>query len=727
MKIAELKQIRRKWLDNHLPYKMTYWRLFNYDVLNNIMYRKKGGRGSNETYNDIIIMFDTETSKQSQNETKIVIDKKTKNRRVKYKPVPNYVVAWSICLFAFERPLVTLYGNSPSEMVQCFNEILDHMEGYETYVYAHNLAYDWRFCKKFLIDKWGKPVKQLNTKPQYPINIVLENGQHRLILKDSLILSQCKLEKWTEQLNVEHKKAVGKWDYNRIRTQWEKFTKDELKYIECDVLGGCECIFTEMNMLKKSIASMPYTATGIPREEVRKLAKENNWRDRFLSMCPNYDQYIKLTDVYHGGYTHANRHWIDLQACHYLEQYIVCYDFSSSYPYCLIAEKFPMEKFSALPDCDVDYILRNSENYAFMFKLILNKPKLKNDNEPMPALQLSKCKKDLNAVVDNGRILCAEYVEIYLTEQDLKVIVDQYDISRGSRCIEVECAIKDYLPRWFTDYVYKLYTDKCKLKHSDPVYYNLQKAKLNSLYGMCVQKYLRDTYIEDYDTGEYKLEPITDPEDAYNRHINKWTTILPYFWGVWVTAYAFDHLFELGKCAGDWVYSDTDSCYGANWDIDKLNAYNEKCKEKLLANGYGAVEFDGDEYWLGVAEFDGSYSEFITCGAKRYACRYSDDPRNEKDKIGTLKITVAGVPKKKGAECLHDDINNFKKGFVFDGVTTGKLTHMYIDTEQIEIIDGIEYGDSIDLVPCDYVLDDVESVDWESIFYDEIEVQIYDD
>ena len=64
---------------------------------------------------------------------------------------------------------------------------------------------------------------------------------------------------------------------------------------------------------------------------------------------------------------------------------------------------------------------------------------------------------------------------------------------------------------------------------------------------------------------------------------------------------------------------------------------------------------------------------------------------------------------------------------MFDGLTTGKLTHMYIDTEQIEIIDGIEYGDSIDLVPCDYVLDDVEQVDWESIFYDEIEVQVYDD
>lgn len=727
MTVKELIEIRRKWLDRHVPYQRQYYKDFDYSILSNIMYRKKGGRGSNEPYNDVIIMFDTETSKQHLNTTKTVIDKKTKNRRVKYNPVPNYVVAWSICLFAFDRPLVTLWGNKPSELVDCFNLITDNMNGYETYFYAHNLSYDWRFCKKFLIQEYGKPVKQLNTKPHYPINIVFDNGQKRIILKDSLILSQCKLEKWTEQLNVEHKKAVGKWDYDKIRTQWEHFTHDELDYIECDVLGGVECIATEMKMLKKSIASMPYTATGIPREEVRKLAKENNWRDKFLSMCSSYEQYVKLTKVYHGGYTHANRHWVDLQACKYLECYIDCYDFSSSYPYCLIAEKFPMEKFSPLPNCDVDYILRNQENYAFMFKLILNNPKLKDDSEPMPALQYSKCVKDINAIVDNGRVLCAEYIEIYCSEQDLAVLVEQYDISQGAICVEVECAVKDYLPRWFTDYVYKLYTDKCKLKHSDPVFYAIQKAKLNALYGMCVQKYIRDNYVEDYDSGEFKVEPVDDPEDYYNRHINKWTTILPYQWGVWVTAYAFRHLFELGKCAGDWVYSDTDSCYGANWDLDRLNAYNEKCKEKLLANGYGAVEFDGEEYWLGVAEFDGSYSEFITCGAKRYACRYSDDPRNDKDKIGKLKITVAGVPKKNGAKCLNDDINNFAKGFVFDGLTTGKLTHMYIDVDNIEIINGIEYGDSIDLVPCDYVLDDIEQFDWEQIYYDEIEVQTYDD
>ena len=56
-----------------------------------------------------------------------------------------------------------------------------------------------------------------------------DNG---IILKDSLILAQCKLEKWANDLNVHHKKAVGSWDYDLIRHQDHQFTDEELHYIE---------------------------------------------------------------------------------------------------------------------------------------------------------------------------------------------------------------------------------------------------------------------------------------------------------------------------------------------------------------------------------------------------------------------------------------------------------------------------------------------------------------
>lgn len=705
MTLKELYKIRRSYLDKTLPYKMMHWKLFNYKILDNILYRKKAGRGDNQSFNDVIIMADTETSKKRENSTYY-----DKYGQLKYNPVDNYVVAWTISLRAFGRNLVTLYGNKPSDFVKCIVKIIGNMNGYETIIYFHNLSYDWVFLRKFMFEEFGFPSEQLNTKSHYPILIRWDNG---ITFKDSLILAQRSLEKWAIDLDVEHKKAAGKWDYNKIRTQNEEFTDDEKEYIEHDTLAGVECLDKLRITLNKSLYSMPYTATGIPREQVRKRGKENNARSMFESMHLTFEQYLKAEKVYHGGYVHANRHWIDLT----VNDFVLCYDFASSYPYVLLSEKYPMEKFTKIGDKPYQYILEHSDDYAFMFKLILVRPRLKNDFISMPALQYSKCVKTINAICDNGRILASDYVELYTNEVDLQILMEQYTFDKNI-CTEVEVAAKDYLPRWFTDYVFELFVDKTMLKGGDPVLYALAKSKLNSLYGLLCQKAIKDLINEDYATGEY-INAFNDPEEIYIKYLKKHNTILPYQWGIWVTSYAFRNLFELGSCCETWIYSDTDSCYGINWDEEKLNAYNEKCKDKLRKNGYGCVEHNGREYWLGLAEFDGKYKEFKVMGSKRYCGRAVDD--NE------LHITVAGVPKV-GYKCLKDDINNFTKGMIFDGLTTGKLTHTYQYIDKIYIDDfGNEIGDSIDLTPCDYKLDAVTTVDWEYLLMEEIDIQVYDE
>ena len=63
MTSQELYEIRRKWLQKHHTYTMSYWRDFDYKVLDNIMYQGKAGKRKG-TYNDVIMMFDTETSKK---------------------------------------------------------------------------------------------------------------------------------------------------------------------------------------------------------------------------------------------------------------------------------------------------------------------------------------------------------------------------------------------------------------------------------------------------------------------------------------------------------------------------------------------------------------------------------------------------------------------------------------------------------------------------------------
>lgn len=687
-------RVEREWIEKNCPYKLTHWNDFDYTVLDHIRTRKRNGRGANIEFNDIIIAADTETSKKPHSDE-------------------NHIVAWTMSLRAYNINIVTLYGHKPSTFIEALKRIQEALKGEMTVLYFHYLAYDYAFLRKFLFKEYGTPTKQLNTKSHYPILLQWDN---HIMIKDSLILAQRSLEKWAEDMNVEHQKSVGKWDYEKLRNQNETFTSDELEYIEHDTLALAECLDALMHQLKKNICSIPYTATGIPREQVRKLGKQFDAHDEFLKQVPTFEQYQRQERIYHGGYTHANRHLVNVTINEKDDGLIQCFDFSSSYPAVLLTEKYPIESFNKIDSKPLDFILQRRDEYAFIFTLVLIKPRLKDDFIEMPVLQYSKCLTTINAIVDNGRILCADYVEIEINEIDAALIAEQYTWDKHM-CDDIEVAQKGYLPRWFTDYVYQKYEDKCKLKGGDPVAYAISKSVVNSIYGMTVQKWIKQNIIEVFETGEYETEEL-DFELAFEKFINKYNSVLPYTIGVWVTSYAMQNLFNLGKCCGTWIYSDTDSCYGCNWSEYDLIYYNNTVKNKLLLNGYEPVIVNGREYWPGVAELDGEYTEFRVVGAKRYCCRDKE--------TGKLKITVAGVPKR-GVEALNDDIENFKKGFIFPASVTNKITHTYIYVDDIYIDEqGNETGDSINLTPCDYLLDTIQLYSVDDYITREEEVTIYD-
>ena len=669
-------------------YSLQFWDSFDYSILSQIRTVTRPSKKEKTTYNDVIMMADTETSKDHIPEHKKDI-------------AENHVVCWSLAIRAFEYNLVTLYGRYPEDFSKCVQKIMDAMAGDKTILYFHNLGYDWTFLRRFIMADFGTPKGQLNIKPYYPVYIEFKNG---LIIKDSLILAQRKLEKWADDLDVEHKKAVGSWDYDKIRHQFTPLSAEELKYIECDVLAGVECIDATMQALNNRIYSIPYTNTGIVRNETRKRGKKNHARQYYTSVVPDWEGQMVSEMLFHGGYTHANRYiinWVNSGECR---------DFASEYPAKILLEKFAAERFAKYDhDISIDKVLELSDKYAMKFLFSAKNIRLKDKKYPMPSVQAYKCIHKENPVFDNGRIISADYISIYWTEYDLKLFNELYDYD-VCWIANLEYALKDYLPRWFTDLVYELFRDKTMLKGGDPVNYQLRKAMLNSCYGMTVQRPVKITINEDYQTGEYKEDEAFDPEAEYEKHIKNFNSILPYDWGCWITAMAQYDLFKLSKCIasdGTWLYSDTDSIYATKWDEEKLKAYNDEQIEKLHNRGYEGIKYKDKIYYPGVAEFDGSYSEFKTMGAKRYACRYSDDPRNKDEDRGKLKLTVAGVPKKGGAKCLKDDINNFAPGFVFDGETTGKTqhTHFYNDIHMDRW--GNTIGDSIDLSPCDYLLDDI--------------------
>lgn len=655
-------------------------------------YRSGRARGERQRFNCVYLMADTETSKTC------VFDEN--GHRV------NLVCAWSVALRYEGRNVFVVYGRKPSELCDFLLKLHKSMPGRNTICYWHNLSFDWQFIRKFCFSAWGFPCRQLNTKSHYPINIEFNNG---IIFRDSLILSQVSLEKWGEQMNAEHAKAVGKWDYDRYRNQDTPFSDDELLYIYNDVLCGVECLNTLAERLNKKPYNLPWTATGIVREMTRKRAKPNKGHERFKKTAFSYADYLQCERTYHGAFTHANRFIVNKK----ITGDIRCYDFASSYPFVMVSEKFPSEKFMHCPNTSIDGIMRYKNDYAFLFKFSAFGVKLRKHHTEMPYLQTSKCDKTINAIFDNGRILEADFVSIWLTEVDLEILQLQYTFEKHI-CSDVMFAKKGYLPRWFSDLVFELYELKCKLKYGDKTDYALSKARVNSIYGMCCQKLLKRTIEENYNTGDFSELPFSDPEELYNKEIAKWGHVLPFQIGVWVTAYACKNLFDLGDCCVEWLYSDTDSVYCRGIDLEKLNKYNQTALEKLRANGYDIIDIDGHKFQLGEAATDGEYTEFLTVGAKRYAKR---------DKNGKLSITVSGVPKA-GVKCLNNDISNFRKGLIFDGLTTGKLAHFYSYVDEIYTDEnGNEIGDYVDLDPCDYLLDDIFTN--QEILYESIGVAVY--
>lgn len=688
----------RTW--DSVDYKLQYYKDFDFTLFQfiDLKYKTKKGKYS---YNDVIIMADTETAKS-----------------IEYpKILDNYVVAWSIAFRAFGRNLVTLYGHKPSEFIECLNKMRENLPGKDIFIYFHNLSYDWPFLRKWMIKEYGKPIKQLNTKSLYPLFITFDNG---ITFKDSLSLAQCKLEKWAEDLGVEHKKAVGAWQYEKQRDQnGYTFTPEELLYIECDVLAGVECIEAFMKTLNKNISSIPYTATGIVRGEAREAGGYKAHADYVKQAPEEYSEQLRDEEVFHGGYTHGNRHILG-------EIYPAkCEDICSSYPYAVMTMQAPSTAFFDIDEeVDSDFILNKNPNYAFIFRVMVFDLDLIDLRYPMPCLSLSKCRETVNAICDNGRVLRADFVEFLTNEIDYKLFLSMYKSTSGKIYIkDVKAARKDYLPKWYTDFIYERFIQKTKLKGVDKVRYQIEKGMLNAgAYGMAAQKPLKAIIEEDYETGEYNVKEDTDFEEEYKKHVKNPRSFLPYVWGIWCTSTAQARLFELADCIADdgiWLYSDTDSVYATAFDEEKLKAYNQRAIDKMKERGYDPVIWNGREYNLGVAEDDGTYTEFRTWHSKCYAKRDKES--------GELKITVAGVPKK-GVKTLKDDIKKFVPGLVFDGETSGKLQHKHISVDKIYFdANGNEIGDSVDLTPCDYVVNDVNSVNFDLLEEEEIGIICYDE
>ena len=584
-----------------------------------------------------------------------------------------------------------IVGRKWDEFTTMLNKIcvlLDLSVNKRLICYVHNLSYEFQFIRTLF--EWEKVFSIDLRKPIYAIT---KTG---IEFRCSYLLSGYNLVKLGEQLNkYSCAKMVGDLDYHLIRHTETPLTEKEIGYCVNDVIVVMNYIQERIEEYG-NILKLPLTKTGFVRKFCRSTClrtKDDNGKSqinyRYRDMINDLtisglQEFDMLQRAFSGGFTHANANYTDETITG-----VDSYDFTSSYPYVMVTEKFPMSKGVKIAVKSMAHFNFLISKYCCIFDVeFRNIFASKTQDNP---ISVSKCIVKEHISENNGRLNCAERIVLTITDIDYNVYKNFYTWE-SCRIGTMYCYRKEYLPTAFVKSILDLYAKKTTLKgvEGKEVEYLNSKEMLNSCYGMCVTNPLRDEFTYNGEWDEKQMTPNEKKEllETYNTSRNRF---LYYPWGVFVTAYARRNLFtaisELGE---DYIYSDTDSVKVKNGDRYKayFSAYNNMVDIKLRAACRHhnlpltlciPKTIKGVDKPLGVWDYEGRYKRFKTLGAKRYMTE---------DENGKVSLTVSGVNKKTAIPYLLD---KFGKDGIFDAFTnyleippkaTGKNIHTYIDYEQ---------------------------------------------
>lgn len=542
-------------------------------------------------------------------------------------------------------------------------------------IYVHNLSYEFQFfCKQIPI------TNVFARKERRPIKCKSNNIEFRC----SYFLTNLSLRNLAINNGYSYKEI---YDYDKFRSYDTYLSKDEIIYNMID----CKIVTQHIKKLLKSydINKIPLTSTAFTRQHTLEYLKNDNeynynkYREKIKNAYPTPEVFKILMRCFAGGYTHANSRYANQILMH-----VNSYDFTSHYPAVLFRHKFPY-KFNPV---SIDF---NNENYA-----TIGLYRFYNIKATTTITYISKHKimKTIptTPLLDNGRLVRAEYIEMYLTDIDLKII-DMFYIYDKIECICKYAAIYKHLPKGLIKSMmidYKMKTELKGIKGQEDNYL-AAKGRLNSFYGMCVTNPLNDEI--DFNNGEWKKEPITDIIDELNRTKNNYNTFLLYQWGVYCTAWARYDLLKNVKRLEDinginhTVYCDTDSIKFLG-DFDYVfSEFNKQIQDEnikaaeyydLTIDDYAPKNKKNERFEIGLfdcetAGANNDYREFKTLGAKRYAYLQKYH----------YHFTVSGIPKKNILNYLkhiavkeHKNILDlFANDLEIPAEYTGKMTMTYID------------------------------------------------
>lgn len=584
----------------------------------------------------------------------------------------SFMYIWQFAIYFLEDDRIdVIIGRAWDE----FNILLENLSNDDNeakyLIFVHNLSYEFQFLRAihtFTSDE----VFLLKSRK------VLKCEFDRFEFRCSYLQTNMSLDSFTNKMMVEHQKLSGEeFNYEKKRFPWTELTDYEINYSINDVIGLVEAMVKRMRLFGDNLYTLPLTSTGYVRRQAKKQLF--GWSKKHKNIFPDINVFDLLEEAFRGGDTHANRYYANIK----LEKKgkilgIGSYDRSSSYPDVIENCLFPMTKFQFLGKIDIKDIERKiTIGKALLFRCKIYNIEQIDKYYGAPYISFSKCREVVGKILDNGRILSAEYLETTLTDIDYNIIKNEYKWKNIEITVCYESKYGE-LPEQLKQLVRTYYTDKTELKgvEGQEIYYNMQKALLNAIYGMMVQSPVKpELLFLENEESNFHVDDSVSRETLLTEYTKK--TFLPFQWGVWTTAWARLRLKEGINIVGDrYVYSDTDSVKYIKIENDDIDAkfleYNEKRKADSLRNNAYATDPSGKTHYMGVYEFEELYTQFKTLGAKKYVYRSEN---------GKLHATIAGVNKKKAPVELekYNGIDSFKIGFTFSDA--GGTESVYNDTD----------------------------------------------
>lgn len=591
-------------------------------------------KGKNGEYYNIPCSFDIETSSWMEGEVK---------RACMY-------------LWAFGINGSVIVGREWDEFIELMEEtriMLDLSPDQRVLVcYVHNLGYEFQWFRKRIPWVEGGVFSVKERRPVYALSKL------GIEFRCSLLLSNYRLAYVGEKLLNKYpvKKLVGALDYSLVRSPITPITDAEMAY-QCNDVRVVMSYIQEKIENEGGILEIPLTNTGYVRKYCRDYCLGKFESDESTSRKKMFEyrvlmkdltiksekEYAQLREAFAGGFTHANpNHWGEIL------HNVGSADLTSSYPYAMVSDYFPMSGGSYIGEVTSDGFFEHLlKTYCCLFRVVFHGLSAAVSFDTY--ISLSKCKYiSDDRVVNNGRVVCADELHTTLTELDWDIISRVYEWD-SIEVYDMRIYQRNYLPRPLIMSILELYKNKTSLKGVDDkvVEYMVSKNMINAAYGMAVTNIVRDEIQYDNEDNDW----LKDEADAasqltgYNKQFNRF---LFYAWGVWVTAHARHNLWDaIFEFEDDYVYADTDSIKGINFEKHAyfFKKYNMDVYFKLaeMCDHY-KIPFEyceprtkkGVKKLIGVWDREEDYLLFKTIGAKRYIYEHADNSFN---------MTVAGVSK----------------------------------------------------------------------------------